>query len=175
MLLLGWGKRRGNEWESVWVYKESWPIFWRNCQETYGTRRVWRRESRLWCSLVGVYCPECGKSRTLGSTPLYGWRIRKQEATSWFFFFLPPSPFMPHWIPLGQVLCRKRNPCWSSLTLASEGRQWGCGWDAINDQLAPECQSKVSSATVSHNPNATQGAEGHQLTYSPIARYGQVY
>lgn len=27
MLLLGWGKRRGNEWKAVRVYKKSWPIF----------------------------------------------------------------------------------------------------------------------------------------------------
>lgn len=33
---------------------------------------VWRRGSRLWCSLVEVYYPEGGKSWTLGPTPLKG-------------------------------------------------------------------------------------------------------
>lgn len=176
MLLLRWGKRRGNEWEAVRVYKESWPIFWRNCQEIYWTIRVWRRGFRLWCSLVEVYYPEGGKSWTLGPTPLKGWRIRKQEATSWFFLCLPLSPLMPQCSPLRQVLCRKRNPCCSSLTLASEGRRWGCGWDVISDQLAPECQFKVSSATLRHNPIAIQGAKRcGGATSSPTAYYGPVY
>lgn len=159
MLLLGWGKRRGNEWEAVRVYKESWPIFWRSCRRHIGPSEFGEGGPGS-----GVHLWKCIIQKVVkaGHWNPHHWRVeesgsKKQQVG--FFLFLPLSPFMPQCSPLRQVLCRKRNPCCSSPTLASEGRRWGCGWDAISDHLAPECQSKVSSATVRHNPIAIQGAK----------------
>lgn len=146
-------------------------MFWGNCQETYGTIRVWRRGSRLWHSLLEVYCPVVKAGYWDPQHSRAEESVSKKPHVGFSSSCL--RLFSSHWSPLRQVLCRKRNPCWSSLTLASEGRQWGCGWDAINDQLAPECQSKVSSDTLRHNPIDAQGAKGR---WGPlIARYGQVY